>query len=50
MSQRIRWAGNIVHMRAKRNACRISVGRPEGKGPLGRLKHRWVDNIKMDLR
>jgi hypothetical protein len=25
------------------------VGRPEGRGPLGGLKHRWVDNIKMDL-
>jgi hypothetical protein len=26
------------------------VGKPEGKRPLGRLRHRWVDNIKMDLR
>jgi hypothetical protein len=25
------------------------VGKPEGKRPLGRLRHRWVDNIKMDL-
>jgi hypothetical protein len=25
-------------------------GKPEGKRPLGRLRHRWVDNIKMDLR
>jgi hypothetical protein len=37
-------------MGEKRNACRILVGKPEGKRPLGRLKHRWVDNIKMDLR
>jgi hypothetical protein len=35
---------------AKRNTYRISVGKPEGKGPLGRQKRRWVDNIKMDLR
>jgi hypothetical protein len=28
----------------------ILVGKPEGKRPLGRLKRRWVDNIKMDLR
>jgi hypothetical protein len=28
----------------------ISVGRPEGKRPLGRPRRRWVDNIKMDLR
>jgi hypothetical protein len=26
------------------------VGKPEGMRPLGRLRHRWVDNIKMDLR
>jgi hypothetical protein len=35
---------------AKRNAYRISVGKAEGKRPVGRLRHRWVDNIKMDLR
>jgi hypothetical protein len=34
----------------KRNACRIVVGKPEGKRPLGRPRHRWVHNIKMDLR
>jgi hypothetical protein len=26
------------------------VGNPEVKGPLGRPRHRWVDNIKVDLR
>jgi hypothetical protein len=26
------------------------VGKPEGKKPLGRLRRRWVENIKMDLR
>jgi hypothetical protein len=34
----------------KRNAYRILVGKPEGKGPLGRSRHRWVDNIKIGLR
>jgi hypothetical protein len=29
---------------------RVSVGRPEGKRPLGRPRHRWEDNIKIDLR
>jgi hypothetical protein len=33
----------------KRNAYRLLVGKPEGKRPLGRPKHRWVDNIRMDL-
>jgi hypothetical protein len=34
----------------KRNAYRILVGKPEGKRPLGRPRHRWEDNIKMVLR
>jgi hypothetical protein len=34
----------------KRNACRILMGKPEGKRLLGRLRCRWVDNIKIDLR
>jgi hypothetical protein len=37
-------------MGEKVNAYRILVGKPEGKGPLGRPWRRWVDNIKMDLR
>jgi hypothetical protein len=28
---------------------RVHMGKPEGRGPLGRPKRRWVDNIKMDL-
>jgi hypothetical protein len=32
----------------KRTAYRILVGKPEGKRPLGRPRHRWVGNIKMD--
>jgi hypothetical protein len=33
-----------------RGAYRILVGRPEGRRPLGRPRHRWKDNIKMDLQ
>jgi hypothetical protein len=33
----------------KRNPYRLLVGKPEGKGPLGRPRHRWVDNIRMYL-
>jgi hypothetical protein len=29
---------------------RVLVGKPEGKRPLGRPRHRWKDNIKMDLQ
>jgi hypothetical protein len=49
-SRRMRWAGHVARMGEKRNAYRILVGNPEGKRPLGRPRHRWVDNIKMDLR
>jgi hypothetical protein len=34
----------------KRNACKIWVGKPEGKKPLGSPRHSWEDNIRMDLR
>jgi hypothetical protein len=37
-------------MREKRNACRILVGNSEKMGPLERLRRRWEDNIKMDIR
>jgi hypothetical protein len=33
-----------------RGVCRVLVGRPEGKRPLGRPRRRWEDNMKMDLR
>jgi hypothetical protein len=33
----------------KRNVYRLLVGKPKGKRPLGRQRHRWIDNIKIDL-
>jgi hypothetical protein len=33
-----------------RGVPRVLVGNPEGKGPLGRPRRRWEDNIKMDLK
>jgi transposase len=33
-------------MGAKWTAYRILVGKPKGKGPLGRPRHRWMDNIR----
>jgi hypothetical protein len=49
-SRRMRWARHVARMREKRNACRIFVGMPEGKRPLGRLRRRWFGNVKTDLR
>jgi hypothetical protein len=37
-------------MEEGRGAYRILVGRPEGWRPLGRPRHRWEDNIKMDFQ
>jgi hypothetical protein len=34
---------------ARKNACRILVGMPEGKRSQRRPRRRWVDNIKIDL-
>jgi hypothetical protein len=37
-------------MGERRCACRVLVGKPEGRRPLGRPRRRWEDNIRMDLR
>jgi hypothetical protein len=37
-------------MGEKRSAYKVLVGKPEGKGPLGRYRRRWEDSIKMDLK
>ena len=42
--------GHVARMWANRSVCRFLVGKPEGKRPLGRLRRRWEDNIKMDLQ
>ena len=36
-------------MEEVRNAFKILIGKPTGKRPLGRPRHRWEDNIRMDL-
>jgi hypothetical protein len=49
-SRRMRWAGHVARMDEGRGACRVFVGRPEGRRPLGRPRRRWEDNIIMDLQ
>jgi hypothetical protein len=49
-SRRMRWAGHVTRMGERRGLFRVSVGKPEGKRPLGRPRHRREDNIKIDLQ
>jgi hypothetical protein len=49
-SRRMRWVVDVARMREGRGAYRILVGRPDGKRPLERPRHRWEDNIKMDIQ
>jgi hypothetical protein len=49
-SRRLRWAGHMARMEEGRKVYRLSVGKPEGKRPLDRPRHRWENGIKMDLR
>ena len=47
--RRLRWAGHLARMEEGRSAFKILTGKPTGKRPLGRLRRRWEDNIRMDL-
>jgi len=47
---RMRWAGHVARMGEERVVYRVLVGKPEGKGPLGRPRRRWVDNNGTDLQ
>jgi len=49
-SRRMRWAGHVAHMGEERGAYRVLVGKLEGKRPLGRPRHRWLDNIRVALQ
>jgi len=42
--------GHVARMGERRSLCRVLVGKPKGRRPLGRPRRRWEDNIKMDLK
>jgi len=48
--RRMRRAGHVARKGEEWGVCRVLVGKPEGKRPLGRPRRRWVDNIRMDLQ
>ena len=37
-------------MEEGRSAFELLTGKPTGKRPLGRLRRRWEDNVRMDLK
>ena len=49
-SRRMRWAVHVARMGEGRGVHSVLVGKAEGKRPLGRLRRRWEDSIKMDLK
>jgi len=49
-SRRMRWMQHVAHMGERRGIYRVLVGKPEGKRPPGRIRHRWEDNIKTYLQ
>ena len=49
-SRQMRCAGHVARTGEDRGVHRVLVGKPEGKRSLGRPRHRWEDNIKMDLQ
>jgi len=49
-SRRMIWASHVVRMGDRRVVYRVFVGKPEGKRPLGRSRHRWEESIKMALQ
>ena len=49
-SRRKRWAGHVAREGERRGVCRVFVGKSDGKRLLARTRHRWEENIKMDLQ
>jgi hypothetical protein len=50
IKSRMRWVGHIAWMGEERGVCRILVGKFEGNRLLGRPRHTWEDNNKIDLQ
>ena len=49
-SRRLTWAGDVAKIEEGRSAFKFLTGKPTGKRPLGRPRHRWEDNIRIDLK
>jgi hypothetical protein len=49
-ARRLRWARHVARTGEGKGVYRVLVGKPEGKRPLRRPRHRWEDNVRMDLQ
>ena len=48
--RRLRWAGHVARMEEGTSAFKTLTGKPTGKRPFGRPRHRCENNIRMDLK
>ena len=47
---RLMWARHVARMEKVRSAFKISTDKHTVKRPLGESRHKWEDNIRMDLK
>jgi hypothetical protein len=46
----MRWVGHVAHMMEERKVYKVLVGKPKEKRPVRKLRYRWENGFKMDLR
>jgi len=46
----MRWVGHVARLSEERGVYRVLLGKLEGRRPLERPRHRWLDNIRIDLQ
>jgi hypothetical protein len=49
-SRRMKWAGHVTRIGEERKVYKVLGGKPEGKRPLGKPRHRWLDGSEWILR
>jgi len=47
-SNRMKWAGHVARMGESKGVYRFLVGKPNGKGPLGRPRHTWENRCNIN--
>ena len=49
VSRRMRFALHVARSGVRGRACKVLMGKAEGRRPLGRPRLKWEDNVKMDI-